>query len=131
MTSSRRLIIKDYKKPLTAICLQKINENFNEKLLFTFVAYPGDAEASEVGHYEFSGKNSPQFQFSTTKSSLFNCIEADNEETAKPGTQLISKWNHEGLFWSKDFNGTFCCHAFNGKQPTPECAVMRISYVSE
>jgi len=132
-TASSRLIIKNFWKSLTALCLKKTNENSNEKLQFTLVAYPGDGNetTSKTRRYQFSDPNSTIFHFNKTKTSLFNCIQVDEIEATKSHIQLRYSLNHEGLIWSDHFKGAFCCYALIGKKPTPECAVMRFSNVSE
>lgn len=115
------------------LCLRLPFESSNEILALNLADYPGAGKTLETRHYGFTGIMRPEFQFSTTISSVFECNQVKNPKTLHSGIELRSTLNPEGVFWSEGFNGSFCCHAISGKirkQWSDECALMRISDVS-
>lgn len=104
--------------------------NSNDMTELKLIAYPGDGSSTEERNYGFDGKNLEKFQFSATKSSIFKCGSVVKRLSVSSDVQLKSNLGQNGVFWSQDFNGSFCCHASKGKQWTAECALMQVSKVS-
>ena len=124
-----RLTIRNFEKPLTALCLRKGNNN--ENLRFGFFAYPGDVNSSEVRRYKFSLDNSPLFQFNSEKSSQFDCRRVKSKESYKSAVHLQYKYRDAAFLTTENFNDTYCCHPINGKKDIQGCAIMKISHVSK
>lgn len=127
-TQNGRIVIKDLENPHTMLVVRKGKDN---KVNFDFLAYPGNVKSNEVRKYDFTGKKLELFQFNQNKTSLYKCNHVANPETATSDVWLKSKVHPDGIFWSEDFQGLFCCYAVNDqRQLSDACALMKMINVN-
>lgn len=120
--------IKDFANMLTVLCVQK-DETNTRNVNFSLIAYPGDSKSPQNRGFDFKGTDQEKFDFSKNQSSRYECTKVDNADRVSWDLELKSE-NLDGVFWSQEFNGVFCCRAVIKQQLSTACAMMRISNVS-